>query len=85
MRRAKDEGRPFKFAILDLTIPGGSGGREIIGELLAIDDAHFFRNKQATIAELQFTMDTFSVGRLTRRPSASLPDLMTMPSSPVSM
>jgi len=31
-------------------------------ELLAIDDVQFFRNKQATIAELQFTIDTLMRG-----------------------
>jgi PAS domain S-box-containing protein len=30
-------GRNFRAAILDLTIPGGRGGREIVGELVGID------------------------------------------------
>jgi PAS domain S-box-containing protein len=29
--------RPFSAAILDLTIPGGRGGREVAGDLLALD------------------------------------------------
>jgi PAS domain S-box-containing protein len=31
------EGRPFRCAILDLTVPGGRGGKDIIGDLLQID------------------------------------------------
>ncbi len=34
---ALDAGRPFDAVIMDLTIPGGIGGREAIGRLLAID------------------------------------------------
>lgn len=36
---AQREGRPFSAVILDLTIPGGMGGRETIQRLLAIDPA----------------------------------------------
>jgi two-component system cell cycle sensor histidine kinase/response regulator CckA len=36
-RRAVLTGRPYQVAILDLTIPGGRGGREIILELQEID------------------------------------------------
>lgn len=32
-----DAGRPYSVVILDLTIPGGMGGRETAGKLLAID------------------------------------------------
>ena len=35
--QAQAEGRPFAAAILDLTIPGGMGGKEAIKELLKID------------------------------------------------
>jgi two-component system cell cycle sensor histidine kinase/response regulator CckA len=38
-RNAVRQGRPYQVAILDLTIPGGRGGREIIEELRAIDPA----------------------------------------------
>jgi two-component system cell cycle sensor histidine kinase/response regulator CckA len=38
-RRAIEQGTPFSAAILDLTIPGGMGGRETIEELLKIDPA----------------------------------------------
>jgi len=36
-RMAKDENRPFSFVIMDLTVPGGRGGREIAEEILAYD------------------------------------------------
>jgi len=36
-RRSHEMGKPFDLVILDLTIPGGIGGREVIRELLAID------------------------------------------------
>jgi CheY-like chemotaxis protein len=35
--RAKDSGKPFDVVILDITIPGGMGGKETVKELLAID------------------------------------------------
>jgi CheY-like chemotaxis protein len=34
---ARKEGRPFRAVIMDLTVPGGRGGRETIGDLLALD------------------------------------------------
>jgi PAS domain S-box-containing protein len=34
---ARNTGSPFSAVILDLTIPGGLGGKEVIGRLLAID------------------------------------------------
>ncbi|MDP2690517.1 MAG: response regulator [Deltaproteobacteria bacterium] len=36
-KNAKDAQRPFDLVILDLTVPGGIGGREAIGVLLQID------------------------------------------------
>ena len=36
-RKRKEEGTPFSAVILDLTIPGGVGGKETIGKLLKID------------------------------------------------
>ncbi len=33
----KEQGTPFSAVILDLTIPGGVGGREVIAELLKLD------------------------------------------------
>ncbi len=36
-RRARDAGEPFTVVIMDLTIPGGMGGKEAIGKLLEID------------------------------------------------
>jgi two-component system cell cycle sensor histidine kinase/response regulator CckA len=36
-QQARETGRNFDLAIMDLTIPGGMGGREAIHELLAID------------------------------------------------
>jgi PAS domain S-box-containing protein len=36
-REARAKGQPFDVAIMDLTVPGGMGGREAIRELLAID------------------------------------------------
>ena len=36
-RRARSEGRPFDAVVMDLTIPGGMGGKEAIGELLKVD------------------------------------------------
>ena len=34
---AMENGKPFDLAIMDLTIPGGMGGKEAIGKLLALD------------------------------------------------
>jgi CheY-like chemotaxis protein/two-component sensor histidine kinase len=34
---AKQSGRPFDFVILDLTVPGGMGGKEAVAELLKLD------------------------------------------------
>ncbi|MBF0559413.1 MAG: PAS domain S-box protein [Nitrospirae bacterium] len=36
-RTARDEGSPFHAVIMDLTIPGGMGGKETVQRLLAID------------------------------------------------
>jgi CheY-like chemotaxis protein len=36
-RHALQTGEPFDAVILDLTVPGGTGGRESIKQLLAID------------------------------------------------
>lgn len=36
-RLAKEAGKPFSFVIMDLTIPGGMGGRESAQEILAFD------------------------------------------------
>ena len=36
-RQARQEGRPFAAVIMDLTIPGGMGGKEAIKHLLALD------------------------------------------------
>ncbi len=36
-KEAMDSGRPFDAVIMDLTIPGGMGGRETIDHLLAMD------------------------------------------------
>jgi len=36
---AKESGKPFDVVIMDLTIPGGMGGKEAIGKLLKIDPA----------------------------------------------
>ncbi|HWR97178.1 MAG TPA: ATP-binding protein, partial [Candidatus Methanoperedens sp.] len=36
-RRASERGEPFRAVIMDLTIPGGVGGKEAVGRLLAID------------------------------------------------
>jgi PAS domain S-box-containing protein len=38
-RQAREAGRPFAAVIMDLTVPGGMGGKEAIGKLLAIDPA----------------------------------------------
>jgi len=38
-QKAREAGRPFAAVIMDLTVPGGMGGREAIGKLLAIDPA----------------------------------------------
>jgi signal transduction histidine kinase/CheY-like chemotaxis protein len=34
---ARETGRPFDFVILDLTVPGGMGGKDALAELLKID------------------------------------------------
>lgn len=36
-KKAKESGQPFDVVILDLTIPGGMGGKEAVGELKKID------------------------------------------------
>ncbi len=36
-RAARDQGRPFAVVILDLTVPGGMGGRECLRHLSALD------------------------------------------------
>jgi CheY-like chemotaxis protein len=36
-RKAKEEGVPFDIVIMDLTIPGGMGGKEAIKKLMEID------------------------------------------------
>ncbi len=36
-RKARTQGRPLDVAIMDLTVPGGMGGREAVGVLLALD------------------------------------------------
>jgi PAS domain S-box-containing protein len=36
-RRARDEARPYDAVILDLTIPGGMGGKDTLKQLLQID------------------------------------------------
>ena len=36
-KRAKETGQPFEAVILDLTVPGGMGGKEAIKRLLEID------------------------------------------------
>ena len=36
-KKAKESGNPFDVVILDLTIPGGMGGKEAIKKLLEID------------------------------------------------
>jgi PAS domain S-box-containing protein len=36
-RRGREAGRPFDLVIMDMTIPGGMGGVEAIGKLLAYD------------------------------------------------
>ena len=37
--RQRDAGQPYVAIIMDLTIPGGMGGKEAIVEILAIDPA----------------------------------------------
>jgi CheY-like chemotaxis protein len=36
-RRAREEGAPFDLAIMDLTVPGGMGGKDAVKKLLEID------------------------------------------------
>ena len=36
-REAMDSGRPFDLVIMDLTVPGGRGGADVIGELIEMD------------------------------------------------
>jgi len=36
-QQARDQGEPFAAVIMDLTIPGGMGGKEAIGQLLQLD------------------------------------------------
>lgn len=36
-KRALDEGRPFNAVIMDLSVPGGMGGKEAVKEVLALD------------------------------------------------
>lgn len=42
-QQQKEKGQPFSAVIMDLTIPGGMGGKEAVTEILAIDnDAQVF-------------------------------------------
>ncbi len=36
-RQARDEGKPYRAALMDLTIPGGMGGREAVKKLKELD------------------------------------------------
>jgi len=36
-KQARETGKPFDVVILDLTVPGGAGGKETIQRLLQID------------------------------------------------
>ena len=36
-RQAKDSQKPFDIVIMDLTVPGGKGGKEVIKKLFEID------------------------------------------------
>jgi CheY-like chemotaxis protein len=36
-KKNKDDGVPFAAVIMDLTIPGGMGGKEAVAEILSID------------------------------------------------
>ena len=36
-KQARDDGKPFDAVIMDLTIPGGIGGKEAISDILKID------------------------------------------------
>ena len=36
-KKARESGQPFDVVIMDLTIPGGMGGKEAIKKLLEID------------------------------------------------
>ena len=36
-RRARETGAPFDLAIMDLTVPGGMGGKDAVKKLLEID------------------------------------------------
>ncbi|MBI1823439.1 MAG: response regulator [Nitrospirae bacterium] len=38
-RKEKETGRGFNAVIMDLTVPGGKGGRETIQEMMAFDPA----------------------------------------------
>ena len=38
-KKASDSGKTFDAVIMDLTVPGGMGGKETIGKLLEIDPA----------------------------------------------
>ena len=37
--RARQEGRPYALVVLDLTVPGGMGGRQAMEQLLRLDPA----------------------------------------------
>ena len=36
-RKRKEEGAPFDAVFMDLTIPGGRGGKEVVADLLLLD------------------------------------------------
>lgn len=38
-KKARNEGHPFDAVIMDLTVPGGMGGKETIKKLMKIDPA----------------------------------------------
>ena len=48
-QRAMEEGSPFAAVIMDLTIPGGMGGKEAVGQLLKLDPMAVVRGSSHTL------------------------------------
>ena len=53
IQEVKNSGRPFDVVIMDLTIPGGMGGRETMQKLLEIDP-HVRQSFRAVILTTQW-------------------------------
>ncbi len=71
-RRAKEAGCGFDAVIMDLTIPGGMGGKEAVGELIAVD------SEARVIASSGYSNDPIMADFVERGFSGVIPKPYTM-------